>query len=146
MINEELKQYGYEDTLLSDQLKKAGIDIVHIDNGLVHEGLETNKEYLSKTKAGIENLSRLFDNVTDKSAFTSTVSLLRIFYWLRKFHVTRILAGFFIKYRERMELRLESKKNLTQAFQALQDQYVSVHTGKYTGEGSYFRCSIFLPK
>jgi len=113
---EELKQYGYEDTLLSYQLKKAGIDIVHIDNGLVHEGLETNKEYLSKTKAGIENLSRLFDNVTDKSAFTSTVSLLRIFYWLRKFHATRILAGFFIKYRERMEIRLESKKTSLRLF------------------------------
>ena len=31
---EELKQYGHEDTLFSYQLKKAGIAIYHIDNGL----------------------------------------------------------------------------------------------------------------
>ena len=37
-FNEELKQYGHEDTLLGYQLKKAGIGILHIDNGLVHEG------------------------------------------------------------------------------------------------------------
>jgi len=37
-FNEELKQYGHEDTLLGFQLKKAGIDILHIDNGLMHEG------------------------------------------------------------------------------------------------------------
>ncbi|MDX9726928.1 MAG: glycosyltransferase [Bacteroidales bacterium] len=107
---EELRQYGYEDILLSYQLKKAGIDIVHIDNGLVHEGLETNREFLTKTKSGIENLSKLYDHVTDKKTFTSTVSLLNLFLWLRRFHVTRIIAGFFIKYREKMEIRLESTK------------------------------------
>ena len=68
-FNEELKQYGHEDTLLGYQLKKAGIDILHIDNGLIHEGLESNKDFLSKTKLGIENLSKLYDKVTDKKAF-----------------------------------------------------------------------------
>jgi hypothetical protein len=48
--------------------------------------------------------------VTDKKTFTSTVSLLTLFLWLRRFHVTRIIAGFFIKYREKMEIRLESTK------------------------------------
>lgn len=105
---EELKQYGHEDTLFSYQLKKAGIKIVHIDNGLMHEGLETNKEYLTKTKSSIENLSRLYDNVTDKRTFLLTVRLLRIFWWLKLFHLTRIFAGLFIRYRERMEIKLDS--------------------------------------
>lgn len=107
---EELKQYGHEDTLFSYQLKKAGIAVLHIDNGLVHEGLETNKEFLSKTKSGMENLSRLYDNVTDKRTFTSTVNLLRIFWYLKVLHMTRIFAGFFIRFRERMEIRLDSSK------------------------------------
>jgi glycosyltransferase involved in cell wall biosynthesis len=107
---EELKQYGQEDTLFSYQLKKAGIGVFHIDNGLIHEGLETNKEYLTKTKASIENLSKLYDNVTDKWTFYSTVRLLRIYRILRFFHLTRVLAGFFIRYRERMEIRLDSAK------------------------------------
>jgi len=64
-FNEELKQYGHEDTLLGYQLKKAGIGILHIDNGLMHEGLESNRDFLNKTKLGIENLSKLYDKVTD---------------------------------------------------------------------------------
>ncbi|MDO9339143.1 MAG: glycosyltransferase family A protein [Bacteroidales bacterium] len=107
-FNEELKQYGHEDTLMGYQLKKAGIDIFHIDNGLMHEGLESNKEFLNKTKLGIENLSKLFDNVTDKKAFSETVRILRIYNRLRFFRLTRIFAGIFIRYRDRMEIRLDS--------------------------------------
>jgi glycosyltransferase involved in cell wall biosynthesis len=109
-FNEELKQYGHEDTLLGYQLKKAGIDILHIDNGLMHEGLESNKDFLNKTKLGIENLSKLFDNVTDKKAFSETVRILRVYNRLKFFRLTRILAGLFIRYRERMEIKLDSSK------------------------------------
>ena len=107
-FNEELKQYGHEDTLLGYQLKKAGIGVLHIDNGLVHEGLESNKDYLTKTKLGIENLSMLYDKVTDKKAFSDTVTLLKIYNRLRLIGITRILAAIFIRYRERMEIRLDS--------------------------------------
>lgn len=107
-FNEELKQYGHEDTLMGYQLKKAGIDIFHIDNGLMHEGLESNKEFLNKTKLGIENLSKLFDIVTDKKAFSETVRILRVYNRLRFLKLTRILAGIFIRYRDRMEIRLDS--------------------------------------
>ena len=109
-FNEELKQYGYEDTLLGYQLKKAGIDILHIDNGLIHEGLETNKEFLNKTKLGMENLSKLYDNVTDKKTFSKTVLILRVYQRLRFFRLTRIFARIYIRYRDRMEIRLDSGK------------------------------------
>ena len=107
-FNEELKQYGHEDTLMGYQLKKAGIDVLHIDNGLMHEGLESNKEFLTKTKLGIENLSKLLDNVTDQKSFSQTVKILRVYNRLKFFRLTRILAGIFIRYRDRMEIRLES--------------------------------------
>jgi glycosyltransferase involved in cell wall biosynthesis len=107
-FNEELKQYGHEDTLMGYQLKKAGIDILHIDNGLVHEGLESNRDFLNKTKLGIENLSKLYDNVTDKKSFSETVRILAVYQKLRFLGLTRIFAAIFIKYRERMEIRLDS--------------------------------------
>jgi hypothetical protein len=107
-FNEELKQYGHEDTLLGYQLKKAGIEVLHIDNGLYHEGLESNREFLVKTKLGIENLSKLYDKVTDKTAFSETVLILKFYNKLRLLKLTRILAGIFIRYRERMEIRLDS--------------------------------------
>lgn len=107
-FNEELKQYGHEDTLLGYQLKKAEIGVLHIDNGLIHEGLESNKDFINKTKLGIENLSHLFDKVTDKRAFTSLVRMLRAYNRLNAFRLTRILAGIYIHYRDRMEIRLDS--------------------------------------
>jgi len=109
-FNEELKQYGHEDTLFGYQLKKAGIDILHIDNGLVHGGVEENRDFLNKTKLGIENLSKLYDIVTDKKAFSETVRMLRLYNKLRHFRITRILAGIFIRYRDKMEIRLDSSK------------------------------------
>jgi hypothetical protein len=105
---EELKQYGHEDTLFSYQLKKAGIPVYHIDNGLLHEGIESNKEYLIKVKDSIKNLSKLYDNVTDKKSFSSTVGLLRIFRVIKILQLTRLFAGIFVRFRERMEIRLDS--------------------------------------
>jgi glycosyltransferase involved in cell wall biosynthesis len=109
-FNEELKQYGHEDTLMGYQLKKASIEVLHIDNGLFHEGLESNKDFLIKTKLGIENLSKLYDNVTDKRAFSETDRILKFYNRLRLLRVTRILAGIFIRYRDQMEIRLDSSK------------------------------------
>ncbi len=107
-FNEELKQYGHEDTLLGYQLKKAEIDVLHIDNPLVHEGVESNREFINKTKLGIENLSHLYDIVTDKRAFSSAVTMLRLYNRLNDFRITRILAGVYINFRDRMEIRLDS--------------------------------------
>ncbi len=105
---EELRQYGHEDTLFGYQLKKAGIDVLHIDNELIHEGLESNKEYLAKTKLSIENLSKLYDIVTDIKTFSETVSLLAQYRRLKFLRLTRIFAGLFIRYRDRMERQLDS--------------------------------------
>ena len=107
-FNEELRQYGYEDALLSYQLEKAGISIRHIDNGLMHDGLESNREFLNKTKLGLENLSRLYDSVTDKRTFSSTVRILRLYNILAFFRLTLLLAGLYLRYKEKMEIRLDS--------------------------------------
>jgi glycosyltransferase involved in cell wall biosynthesis len=107
-FNEELRQYGHEDTLMGYQLNKAGVKINHIDNGLMHDGLETNLEFLEKTKLGIENLSMLCDIVTDKKTFSKTVLLLNVYNKLRFLRLTGLMAALFIKYREKMEIRLDS--------------------------------------
>jgi GT2 family glycosyltransferase len=104
---EELKQYGHEDTLLGFQLKNAGIKILHIDNNLLHEGIESNSEYLEKVRLGIENLSMLYDRVTDKKQFCSVLTTLRHYRILRLSKLTLILTGIFIKYKRRMRIKLE---------------------------------------
>jgi len=107
---EELKQYGHEDTLLSFQLKVAGINVLHIDNNLLHEGLESNLEYLNKVKQSLENLSMLCDRATDKQKFCSILTTLRHYRILKFLRLTIILSAIFIKYREKMERKLERGK------------------------------------
>jgi GT2 family glycosyltransferase len=107
---EELKQYGHEDTLLSFQLKNAGIKILHIDNNLIHEGIESNREYLDKVKLSLENLSMLYDKVTDKKGFCNVLTTLRHYRILSSVQLSLILAAIFIRYKKRMELKLETGK------------------------------------
>lgn len=109
-FNEELKQYGHEDTVLGFQLKKAGIEIFHIDNELMHEGLESNREFLAKTKLGVENLSLLYDKVTDRKTFSELVLILRVYNKLSTLRLARLLSGVYISYREKMEIQLDSSK------------------------------------
>jgi glycosyltransferase involved in cell wall biosynthesis len=59
LFDENLTQYGHEDTLFGLQLKQAQIPILHLENPLKHEGLETTDNFLKKTQQGIENLMYL---------------------------------------------------------------------------------------
>lgn len=109
-FNEELKQYGHEDTLLGYQLNKAGVNILHINNGLIHGGIESNSDYLAKIKEGIENLSILCDKVTDRKTFASSVRLVRAYDRLASLGLAYFMAGFYIRYRDRLEIALDSSK------------------------------------
>ncbi|MEM9260646.1 MAG: hypothetical protein AAGA62_13425, partial [Bacteroidota bacterium] len=51
--------YGHEDTLWGQQLAKAGVGILHIDNPVTHLGLETSGVFLEKQHRAIHNLRLL---------------------------------------------------------------------------------------
>jgi len=109
-FNEELKKYGHEDTLFAYQLKKAGINLEHIDNSLIHDGLESNRDYVLKTRDSISNLNILYDKVTDKRTFASIVKLLRNYRRLRLLGITRLLSYIYRKRQRRIEIMLRSTK------------------------------------
>ena len=46
------REYGYEDALLGLVMKEQGLTLVHIDNPLIHTGLDTSREFLMKTEGG----------------------------------------------------------------------------------------------
>ena len=68
LFDESFEGYGYEDLQYAYQLKKSGIVIRHIDNPVLHDGLETNTEFIKKTENSIENLIRIYRK--DKSFTT----------------------------------------------------------------------------
>ncbi len=51
-----LTQYGHEDTLFGYELYKNNIPVRHIHNPVIHSELETNLEFLEKTRLAIQNL------------------------------------------------------------------------------------------
>lgn len=54
-----IRQYGHEDTLFGWQLEQRGIPIIHIDNPLQHDGLETAEVFIHKQEQAVENLHLL---------------------------------------------------------------------------------------
>lgn len=59
LFDENIRQYGHEDTLFGLQLKEKGMDIVHLDNPLEHIGLEKKEVFLEKSKQAVDNLVML---------------------------------------------------------------------------------------
>lgn len=85
-FDESLKEYGHEDTLFGLELKRRGIEILHIDNKLTHLGLENAGEYLAKTETALRTLSSMpieqRQNVR-VSALALRIKRLHLLGWLR---------------------------------------------------------------
>lgn len=53
------EDYGHEDSAFGDYLEKAGIRVVHLDNPVLHAGLDPAEVFLSKTRQAVTNLFQL---------------------------------------------------------------------------------------
>lgn len=85
-FDENLTQYGHEDTIFGLQLMKAKIPIIHIDNPLEHLGLEPTNSFLEKTKQGVENLLYL----SQKNELIDT-KLLRTFKKIKNWGIAALI-------------------------------------------------------
>ena len=54
-FDESYSGYGYEDVQFGSELEKRGVSILHIDNQLIHLGLEKSDIYLEKTRQAVLN-------------------------------------------------------------------------------------------
>jgi len=61
-FDESLTIYGHEDTLLGKALLEDAIKTSHINNPALHSGLETNEEFILKTKEGLNSLTVLYNS------------------------------------------------------------------------------------
>ena len=58
-FDEKIREYGYEDTCFGFELKERGIAIHHIDNKLIHLGIEPSTVYLAKIETALRSLAKL---------------------------------------------------------------------------------------
>jgi len=76
-FNEELVEYGHEDTLFGYEIKKQGFTINHIENPVLNGDYETNDRYLIKTEKAILNLIYMLKFTNNDQTFINDVSLLK---------------------------------------------------------------------
>ena len=71
------EQYGYEDFFLGVALEEAGVAVSHIDNPLLHTGIDTSADFLRKAETAVRTLSRLPEELRNKTGLERLASRLR---------------------------------------------------------------------
>jgi len=94
-FNEKLTTYGHEDTLLGIELKKQNINISHIYNPLLHDGLEETDIFIHKTEQSVKNLKYLLENYTDKEAFVNSIKLIKYVRIINKMRLAWLLKLYY---------------------------------------------------
>jgi cellulose synthase/poly-beta-1,6-N-acetylglucosamine synthase-like glycosyltransferase len=88
-LDDSIQKYGHEDTLLGMTLAANGVSIVHIDNFVYHEGLDTNEVFLAKIKQSIETLVDLYK----QKKLPSKTKLIKLHNRLASLKLNRITAS-----------------------------------------------------
>lgn len=98
VFDERITEYGYEDAMMGVQLAQINVPVIHIDNPLLHTGINDNHSFLTNSEAALRMLNRLGAPMTKKARVALTYNkankmrigaLLRAFFrinkgWMRK--------------------------------------------------------------
>lgn len=57
-LDERLTGYGHEDTKFGEALAQAQVPVLHLDNPVIHAGLESAAVFLQKSEQAVGNLAR----------------------------------------------------------------------------------------
>ncbi|GAF03478.1 chondroitin polymerase [Saccharicrinis fermentans DSM 9555 = JCM 21142] len=109
-FDEKIKKYGHEDTLFGIDLELKNIHIKHIDNPVIHLGIDLNKDYLKKTEQAIENLVQLLREPKYKIVLSQRIKLLRYFNWIYKTKTDGLIIFFFTLLKSAITRNLLSAK------------------------------------
>lgn len=109
-FNEDIKKYGHEDTLFGYELKQKHIPIIHLNNPLMHVGIDSNRDFVLKTKQGIQSLHQLRISQNSEANFTDDVRLVHILHKIEALHITSVLALFHTFFYTSIEYQLIYKK------------------------------------
>lgn len=93
-FDETIRGYGHEDTLFGHQIAEMDCEVHHIDNPLIHKGLDGNETFLQKTEEGTRNLYFLYQT-GDYPFLANQSRLLSTFINIEKKNLTPFFASLF---------------------------------------------------
>lgn len=111
-FDERISGYGHEDTLLGYELDKLGIKTKHIDNPVLHAGLDTAAQFLEKTRESMRNLLKLYQFRGFDKKIIHKIKALRAFHTAVKLGMHIIIAKLFSVSRQKMENNLMGPRPL----------------------------------
>ena len=93
-FDERLKKYGHEDTLHAISLSKKHASIFHIENPLLHQGLEDTELFLEKSKMAMQNLAVMMER---DEQMLDEINIVRFYRKIKKMGISNwLLFGFFM--------------------------------------------------
>lgn len=98
-FDESLVEYGYEDVIFAIELKQHSIKVHHYFNTVSHLGLETNIQFIEKTKQALNNLLKIKAKRTNLHNY---IKILNYFNQLKKIYGIKIVAHLFLKFEKLM--------------------------------------------
>ena len=109
-FNENITSYGHEDTLFGYELEKKGVVIVHIDNPLIHNGLETTAEFLSKTRDAMGNLRFIYNAYREETNLIKNIKILKTYNRINKIGMVKPMSFFYRIAHKMLENNLKSRR------------------------------------
>ena len=87
LFDERCTDYGYEDALLGIEAQRRGYPIIHIDNPLLHNGINDNATFLRNSEAALRTLRHLGPPMTDCARVAQAARKISTPSW-RKYTIT----------------------------------------------------------
>jgi glycosyltransferase involved in cell wall biosynthesis len=93
-FDERLKKYGHEDTLHAIYLSKIRASVLHIENPMLHLGLEDTEIFLEKSKMAMQNLAVMMDR---DEQMLDEINIVSFYRKIKKMKISNwLLFGFFM--------------------------------------------------
>lgn len=96
-FEEELRQYGHEDTLFGIKAAEQHIVIKHIENPVRHDGLDQSEIFLSKQKQAVQNLKRLYSEEKYRTSLQKHIALIKVSRWPIPWFIIELFSGWIHK-------------------------------------------------
>ncbi|WP_417558151.1 glycosyltransferase family 2 protein [Mesoflavibacter zeaxanthinifaciens] len=122
-LSKQVKTNTYGgDLIFAALLKEQNINILHIDNEVIHLGLEDNKVFLKKQK---EAVKLLYDSVEKREIINHDNSLLKTYSKIKKYNLDIFFSWFYKSFNKRIERHLLGQKPKILFLQLLKLSYLS---------------------
>lgn len=93
-FDENIRNYGHEDTLFGCRLEQNLIPVLSVQNAVMHDDLDTNGVFIHKTEQSVRNLRSLISLPQYKDCLQKT-SLVKSFLFLGKWRLAGLYRIFF---------------------------------------------------